>query len=120
MNIQEITQFFMPDSLGMFGDLLVSGLVVMLVVQSTKEFIDKFMVKLPFIKKKPTTKAYTLLLCFIQVAFVMFSFNALPILASNIYLMVVNTCLLYVGCTKGFDFIFKPITAQRQVKEENK
>lgn len=113
MNIQEITQFFMPDSLGMFGDLLVSGLVVMLVVQSTKKLVDKLVVKLPFVQKKPSTSGYTFFLCAIQVAFVMFSFNNLALIPSNFYLAVVNTCLLYVGCTKSFDYIFQPITARK-------
>lgn len=116
-NLNQITQFFMPDSLGMFGDLLVSGLVVMLIVQATKKHVDKLIVKLPFVKKKPSTSSYTLMLCAIQVIFVMFSFNGLDVVPSNIYLTVVNTALLYVGCTKGFDFIFKNITYKVEDKK---
>ena len=37
---------------------------------------------------------------------------------TNLYLTVINTFLLYFGCTKSFDFVFKKISFKKE-KETN-
>lgn len=109
MDNSNITQFFTPDNVGLFKDLIMSGAIVMLVTQGTKGFIDNLFVKVKILGN-PSTSSYVGFLSLVQSAFFMFVFNTYSINLTNIYLTVINACLLYFGCTKGFDFVFKKIS----------
>ena len=115
MDNYSITQFFTPDNVNLFKDLIISGMVVMLIAQTTKRPLDSLIKAIPFIKSnKCKTKYYTLFLSFIQAIYFMFVFNDYSFNATSLYITVINTCLLYVGTTKGFDFVFKNITVHKE------
>lgn len=95
------------------NNFLFSGLAVMLIVQATKKMVDKFFKKLPFVKKKVSTENYVFLIGAIQTYLVMFQYNSLGASFLNTWLALINTCALFFACTKGFDFVCKPITVKK-------
>lgn len=117
MDTSSITQFFTPDSINTFKDLVMSGAVVMMVTQGTKGIIDSIFNKIKFIKT-PSTSGYVGFLSFVQAIFFMFVFNNYTMNLSNIYLTIVNACLLYFGCTKSFQFIFQKISFNGKVEDK--
>lgn len=116
MDGSNITQFFTPDNLGLFKDLIISGAIVMMVTQGTKGIVDSIFNKIKFIKT-PSTSGYVGFLSFVQAIFFMFVFNNYSMNLSNIYLVVVNACLLYFGCTKSFEFVFQKISFDKKVTD---
>jgi hypothetical protein len=108
MDTSSITNFFTPNSINQFQDLIMSGAIVMMVTQGTKGIVDSIFNKIKFIKT-PSTSGYVGFLSFVQAIFFMFVFNNYEKNLSNMYLVVVNACLLYFGCTKSFDFVFQKI-----------
>ncbi|OSA89095.1 UNVERIFIED_ORG: hypothetical protein B2H93_16700 [Clostridium botulinum] len=109
MDTTSITQFFTPDNVNMFKDLVMSAGIVMLVAQGTKDIIDSIFMNTK-LEGKISTSYYVMGLSFIQAIFFMFIFNNYEVNATNIYLTVINSFLLYFGCTKSFDFVFKKIS----------
>ena len=112
METTNITTFFTPENIGLFKDLVMSAGIVMLVTQGTKDIIDSIF-KGTKLENKISTSYYVMLLSFIQSIFFMFVFSGYPINATNIYLTVINAFLLYFGCTKSFDFVFKRISFRK-------
>lgn len=114
--MDNITQFFTPDNISLFKDLIVSGAIVMMVTQGTKGIVDSVFNKIKFIKT-PSTSGYVGFLSLVQVIFFMFIFNTFDINATNIYLTIINSCLLYFGCTKSFEFVFQKISFSEKVDD---
>lgn len=109
----DITQFFTPDNANLLKDLIMSGFIIMLFTQATKGFVDSFFNWLPFVKKAPSTSLYVFILSIVQAICVMFMFYGYGVTAETIYFTIANACLLYVGCTQGFNFVFKNITIKK-------
>lgn len=109
MDTTSITQFFTPDNVNMFKDLVMSAGIVMLVAQGTKDIVDSIFANTK-LENKISTSYYVMGLSFIQAIIFMFIINNYEINAINIYLTVINSFLLYFGCTKSFDFVFKNIS----------
>lgn len=113
----EITEFLSYDNIGLMSQIIISGLVVMATTQAFKSIVDRI---IKFISrgkvKKIKTKDLTLLISIIQVTFVMYGVNHYPLDFISIWLVVVNSVLLFLGCTKGFDAVFKKITIKKEDK----
>lgn len=112
-----ITEFLTPESVDGLKQLIISGLFVMATVQVVKTYIDsivKFITKGKI--KKIKSKSVTLAISLLQVIFVMFAVYGYKFNVITIWLTVMNTVILYLGTTKGFDAIFKDI----KIKQENK
>lgn len=118
MDATSITEFFTPENVGVFKDLIMSAGIVMLVTQGSKDIIDSIF-KGTKLEDKISTSYYVMFLSFMQSIFFMFVFNSYAITATNIYLTVVNAFLLYFGCTKSFDFVFKRISFKNDSDRED-
>lgn len=118
MDATSITEFFTPENVGVFKDLIMSAGIVMLVTQGSKDIIDSIF-KGTKLEDKISTSYYVMFLSFMQSIFFMFVFNSYAITATNIYLTVVNAFLLYFGCTKSFDFVFKRISFKNDSDKED-
>lgn len=113
----EITEFLSYDNIGLMTQIIVSGLIVMAMTQAFKNTVDRLFKFISMGKiKKIKTRDLTLFICFIQVIFVMYGVNKYPIDFISVWLTVVNSVLLFLGCTKGFDAIFKNITIKKEGK----
>nr|DAH73527.1 MAG TPA: hypothetical protein [Caudoviricetes sp.] len=119
MDATSITEFFTPDNIGLFKDLIMSAGIVMLITQGSKDVLDSIF-KGTKLEGKISTSYYVMFLSFIQSIFFMFVFNDYPVNATDIYLTVINAFLLYFGCTKSFDFVFKRITFKKDSDKEDK
>lgn len=113
----EITEFLTYDNIGLMTQIIISGLVVMATTQAFKSVVDRL---IKFISrgkiKKIKTKDLTLIISILQVICVMYGVNHYPLDFTSIWLVVVNSVLLYLGCTSGFDTIFKNITIKKEGK----
>ena len=118
MDIQNITEFITPDNMSMAKQLLVSGFFVMILVQTFKPFLDTITKKL--FKKKTKTKNLTLFISIIDVIIVMFFVNSYQVNVVSVFLVLINSSLLYLGCTTGFDKLFRNLTIQKETKTINK
>lgn len=118
MDLSNITEFLTYDNIGIMTQLIISGLFVMAATQALKSKVDRFIRFLTKNKvRKISTSDFTLLLSFIQVLFVTFSINNNPLDLKSIWLVFLNTVILYLGCTKGFDAIFKQISVKKEIKK---
>lgn len=119
MDTQNITSFFTPDNIGLFKQLVISAGVVMMVTQGLKSVVDSALEGTK-LEGKISTSYLVMFLSVIQSIFFMFVFSEYPVNATNIYLTVINAFLLYFGCTKSFDFVFKRISFGKESDKEEK
>ena len=118
MDTTNITQFLTPDSVNLFKDLIMSGAIVMMITQGTKGFVDSIFNRIKFIKT-PSTSGYVGFLSLVQAIFFMFVFNSFDVNLTNIYLTIINSCLLYFGCTKSFEFVFQKVSFGGKTANKN-
>lgn len=117
MDLTNITEFLTYENVGIMTQLIVSGLFVMATTQALKNKVDRFIKFTTKGKvKKIKTSDFTLLVSFLQVLFITFSINNNPLDLKSIWLIVLNTVILYLGTTKGFDAAFKQISIKQEVK----
>lgn len=119
MDLTNITEFLTYENIGIMTQLIVSGLFVMAATQALKNKVDRLIKLITRNKiKRIKTSDFTLLLSFIQVLFVMFSINNNPLNLKSLWLTFLNTVILYLGTTKGFDAVFKQVSIKQEVKNK--
>lgn len=115
--MENITEFLTYDNVGMMTQMIFSGLIVMSITQVIKSHIDriaKFITKGKV--KKIKSSDITLIVSIVQVIFVMFVVNGYVLDVKSLWLVVVNSVILYLGCSKGFDKVFKEVKITKESK----